>query len=134
MKRFADPLVIILFLILLPGTTKSLVQVDIEVEDIKTVIENESHKEYGEASWYNYFIGDWWSGDHFVCATRDFERYSFVKVTNLDNNKSVECKVTDYGPSKEEFPERIIDLSSKVFNAISDTRLGVIKNVEVEQL
>lgn len=84
----------------------------------------------GKASWYDYILPSGWnSKGHFVCATRDFERYSFVKVINLENNKSVKCKITDY----VENPNVIIDLSSASFNAIGELSRGILP-VKVEQL
>lgn len=87
----------------------------------------------GVASYYDYTLDSGWSSiGHFVCATRDFERYSCVKATNVANGRSVYCKVTDYGPDESIFPERVIDLSSTSFSAISSTKLG-IADVIVEQ-
>jgi len=102
-----------------------------EIEEMESI----PLKLAGEASYYDYVLNSGWSSvGHYVCATRDFERYSYVLVTNLDNGKTVECKITDFGPSFDIFPERIIDLSSASFSAIADLRLGVLKNVTVEQL
>ena len=92
------------------------------------------YKLQGKASWYDYTLDNGWSSKgHYVTATRDFERYSWVLATNLDNGKSVKVQVTDYGPDPTIFPERIIDLSSTAFQAIAPLDLGEI-NVEVEQL
>lgn len=80
----------------------------------------------GVASYYDYVLDSGWSSvGHFVCATRDFDRGSCIEATNVANNQSVYCKVTDYGPDASVFPERVIDLSSTAFSAISDTRLGI---------
>lgn len=88
----------------------------------------------GVASYYDYTLDSGWSSiGHYVCATRDFKRYYFVKVVNIKNGKSVECCVTDYGPDESLFPERIVDLSSTSFNKISSTSLGII-DVAVYQL
>jgi len=88
---------------------------------------------YGVASYYDYVLESGWSSvGHYVCATRDFERYSKVLVTNLDNGKFVVARVTDYGPDASIFPERIVDLSSTAFRAIGNTKLGILKNVKVE--
>lgn len=85
---------------------------------------------FGQASYYDYVLANGWSSlGHYVCATRDFERYSIVKVTNLDNGKVIECKVTDY----VENPEVIIDLSSTAFQDLAPLHLGIV-NVSVEQL
>jgi len=95
--------------------------------------ENDDKVLTGVASYYDYTIGDWSSIGHYVCATRDFIRYSFVEVTNLDNGKSVEVLITDYGPDESTYPDRIIDLSSTAFSTISDSKLG-LANVSVKQL
>ena len=95
--------------------------------------ENDDKVLTGVASYYDYTIGDWSSIGHYVCATRDFIRYSFVEVTNLDNGKSVEVLITDYGPDESIHPDRIIDLSSTAFSTISDSKLG-LANVSVKQL
>ena len=95
--------------------------------------ENKNKIKYGIASYYDYTIGDWSSVGHYVCATRDFIRYSYVRVTNIINDKAVEVCVTDYGPCEAIHPNRIIDLSSTAFNTISSAKLG-IADVKVEQL
>jgi rare lipoprotein A (peptidoglycan hydrolase) len=41
--------------------------------------------------------------------------------------------VTDFGPNKSIFPERIVDLSSEAFSRIAPLSLGVI-NVMVESV
>lgn len=53
---------------------------------------------------------------------------AMVKVTNVENDKSVVVRVNDRGPFVS---GRIIDLSSSAFNAIGSTAKGVLK-VEVE--
>jgi len=83
--------------------------------------------EIGVASYYDYTLDDGWSSlGHRVCATRNWDRYSYIKVTNVANGKSVVCKVTDYGPEEAIFPERIVDLSSYSFSQIADLKLGII--------
>ena len=85
----------------------------------------------GKASWYDYVLPSGWSSKgHRVCATRDFPRYSTIKVINLSNGKSVECLVTDFGPDEEIHPDRIVDMSSFAFSQIADVNKGII-NVQV---
>ena len=89
----------------------------------------------GVASWYDYVLPSGWSSKgHFVCATRDFERKSYVEVTDLDTGKSVRCLVTDYGPDQMIHPDRVIDLSSTAFSALAPLSTGLIKNVRVDQV
>ena len=51
-----------------------------------------------------------------------------VKVTNLENSKSIVVKVNDRGPFVK---GRIIDLSKSAFSAIGNTSSGVM-NVKIE--
>jgi rare lipoprotein A (peptidoglycan hydrolase) len=89
------------------------------------------HKEIiGIASWYDYKLsGLQWSTQHNTCASRRFKRYTIITVKNLDNGKTVDCYVNDYGP--EESTGREIDLSSHAFNELSFLDKGLI-NVEVK--
>jgi len=57
-----------------------------------------------------------------------------VRVTNLENGKSIVVRVNDRGPHKRYFRRgRIIDLSKKAFSEISGLKEGLIK-VEIELL
>lgn len=123
-------LIIAIFLLTVPyNPLKSPTQITIQPH----LPQNKDKVLYGKASYYDYKIGEWSSIGHNVCAVRDFIRYSYLEVTNIDNGKSVEVCITDYGPDKSIHPDRIIDLSSTAFNAISSTKLGLI-NVKVKQL
>ena len=44
----------------------------------------------GDASWYRFKGGDF-------AASPDYPKGSVLKVTNLDNNKTVEVTINDYG-------------------------------------
>jgi rare lipoprotein A len=81
----------------------------------------------GTASYYDYKLGgEKYSKEHDTCASLKYPRGSKLKVTNIENNKSVICRVNDYGPEKGQTPERIIDLSSHAFKQISNSKLGLI--------
>lgn len=95
----------------------------------------------GRASWYQYCIfymdagspvlRSWCNDDALTCATRDFDRYSAIEVTNIDTGRSIRCRVTDYGPDAAIFPDRVVDLSPGLFRELSgSTSLGVL-NVEI---
>lgn len=89
------------------------------------------NEEVKKASWYDYTLnGIEWSKTHRTCASRDLPRYSTAIVTNLENNKSVECFINDYGP--EAWTKRDIDLSSYAFSRIADLSLG-LADVKIEQ-
>jgi rare lipoprotein A (peptidoglycan hydrolase) len=80
----------------------------------------------GISSWYDYRLdGIEWSKTHSTCASRDAKRYSTIKVINLENGKSIECYVNDYGP--EEWTGRILDLSSYAFQQLAPLSKGLIK-------
>jgi rare lipoprotein A (peptidoglycan hydrolase) len=82
------------------------------------------------ASWYDYSInGKVISKSRNTCASRDLPRYSYARVTNLANGRSVICWVNDW----IEHPERHIDLSSKAFKVIASLKQGLIK-VKIERI
>lgn len=90
----------------------------------------------GVASWYDYDLNrkdqkcldeNCYSMFNATCASRLFKRGSILKVTNLENLKSVECRVNDWVDNEDV----IIDLSSYAFNKLFPLSRGVM-NVEVE--
>ena len=84
------------------------------------------------ASWYDYKLkGIKWSKNHRTAASRDLPRYSYARVTNLENGKSVEVFINDFGP--ELWTGRDIDLSSFAFSQIADLSRG-LAYVEIEPL
>ncbi|MDA3802392.1 MAG: serine hydrolase [Patescibacteria group bacterium] len=78
----------------------------------------------GKASWYKYKNG-------LFAASPDYPKSSILKVTNLDNNKSVEVEINDYGPDRSIFPDRVIDLDYVAFSEIASPSSGII-DVKVE--
>ncbi|MFA5070194.1 MAG: RlpA-like double-psi beta-barrel domain-containing protein [Patescibacteria group bacterium] len=76
----------------------------------------------GYASWYRSYRYP--SG----CASNDYPLDTRLRVTNLDNKKTVICQVKSTGPF---VANRIIDLSSTAFKAIAETWEGTAK-VHVE--
>lgn len=95
----------------------------------------------GTASWYAEFspgIKETTANmEHFddsglTCAMWDIEFNSVVKVTNLENGKSVYVRVNDRGPAKRLVREgRVIDLTRAAFRRIADLRQGLAR-VKVE--
>ena len=105
---------------------------------------SETEKE-GIASYY----GDSWNGKttanmevfdstKYTCASPYIPFGKILKVTNVENNKSVTVKVNDRGPFKMDkqgraiFPlqphkTRILDLSKASFASISNLEKGLIK-------
>jgi rare lipoprotein A len=66
--------------------------------------------------------------EELVAAHRTYPFGTFLKVTNLSNNKSVIVCVTDRGPRQK---KRIIDVSASAAEALDFKRQGVTK-VRVE--
>ena len=88
--------------------------------------------EVGNASWY----GESWngrktaSGEIFdssknTCAHNKLKMGTVIKVTNIENGKSVTCKVNDRGGFAKY--GRILDMSKGSFSVIGDVNKGVIK-------
>ncbi|MFH1413126.1 MAG: RlpA-like double-psi beta-barrel domain-containing protein [bacterium] len=80
----------------------------------------------GKASWYAYKGGDF-------AASPDFPNGSIIRVVNLDNAKSVDVTINDWGPERDKFPDRAIDLDKVAFAKIASLGVGVI-NVRLEPL
>jgi uncharacterized protein YabE (DUF348 family) len=77
----------------------------------------------GAASWYA------WTGT-MAAANPWLPMGSYVKVTNLDNGKSVIVKINDRGPFG---PGRIIDLDAVAFEKIASLGAGVV-HVKMEEV
>jgi rare lipoprotein A len=65
-----------------------------------------------------------------TAAHKELPFGSMVRVTNLDNGKSVIVKINDRGPFAK---GRIIDLSRSAFQKIGNTSKGIIE-VQIEVL
>ena len=89
---------------------------------------------HGTASWYsesdpgiNLFTanGEVFDDSKWTCASWGFGFGTYLRVTNLENGKSVVCRVNDRGPARR--LSRLIDLTKTAFRQIADTRLGLVK-------
>ncbi|MES2674258.1 MAG: septal ring lytic transglycosylase RlpA family protein [Pseudomonadota bacterium] len=94
-----------------------------------------SYKERGKASWYGYkFNGEHTSNGELynmfsmTAAHKTLPIPSYVRVTNLANNKSVVVRVNDRGPFHS---DRIVDLSYAAAQRLGITQAGT-GDVEVE--
>jgi len=92
----------------------------IEVVGTKIIV---GKTQTGAATWYVF-------GDDLTCASLDFAKGKYLRVTNRANGKSVIVQVNDSGPYGK---GRIIDLNKKAFQKIGDIGAGVI-NVKVEEI
>jgi hypothetical protein len=80
----------------------------------------------GQASWYKH------KGGNFTAST-DFPAGSALRVHNLANNKFVDVTVNDFGPDRNRFPNRVLDLDYEAFKKISAGSEGLI-NILIEPL
>jgi hypothetical protein len=92
----------------------------IEVTGTKIIV---GKTQTGDATWYVF-------GDDLTCASLDFAKGKYLRVTNRANGKSVIVQVNDSGPYGK---GRVIDLNKKAFQKIGDIGTGVI-NVKVEEI
>lgn len=74
----------------------------------------------GLASWYRY------QGCN-CAASPDYPKETILKVINLDNNKSVQVRVNDWGPDRSVHPERVIDLDLVAFQQIANKWNGLAR-------
>ncbi len=82
------------------------------------ILEDKGAMETGTASWYKWKNCD-------CAASPDYPKGTQLKVTNLDNGKSVVVTVNDYGPERDKFPNRVIDLDKIAFEKIANPALGL---------
>ena len=95
--------------------------------------------EHGRASYYgNEFegrrtaSGDRYDGDALTAAHRTLPFGTRVRVTNLDNGRSVEVVINDRGPHRK---GRVIDLSHRAAEELGMVRAGTARvAVEVVEL
>lgn len=96
-------------------------------------IERSLHKEAGIASWYGPGFhgrrmanGKAYNQNAMTAAHRGLPFGTSVKVTNVDNNKSVVVKITDRGPYTG---RRVIDLSRAAAKELGFIRVGTARVV-----
>ena len=97
----------------------------------------------GTASWYSRrspginkhtASNEIFDDNSLTCAIWGRSFNSKVRVTNLENGRSVVLRVNDRGPHGRYFRQgRIIDLTKAAFKEISDTKSGLIR-VQVDFL
>ncbi|MBU0981637.1 septal ring lytic transglycosylase RlpA family protein [Patescibacteria group bacterium] len=93
--------------------------------------------EHGKATWYaGRFEGDstangeTFGAENLTAAHKTLPFGTMVRITNLDNNLSVDVRINDRGPYRDGY---IIDLSSAAFEKIGSLGTGVL-NVRLEVL
>ena len=91
----------------------------------------------GEASWYSETDPgvlettanmEAFNEKELTCAIWDMPFGTLLKVTNLDNGKSVVVRVNDRGPAKRLVKMgRVIDLTKRAFSEIAPLKEGLIR-------
>lgn len=96
-----------------------------------TPTETYSHTETGIASWYGPGFdgkrtanGERFDKDELTAAHRTLQMPSLVRVTNLDNGRSLVVRVNDRGPFKR---GRVIDVSEKAAELLGFKGIGTAK-------
>ena len=96
-----------------------------------------SYDKVGQASWYGPQFhrrmtsnGEWFDMDYLSAAHPTLPLPSYVKVTNLENGRTVVVRVNDRGPF---VGDRIIDMSRKSADALGFRQRGKA-NVRVQYL
>ena len=108
---------------LISSETVKAPQTKIIEKGMKIVIDRVQN---GVASWYARGL---YNPQALTAASRNFPRGTFLRVTNLANNKSVIVKVNDYVAN----PLVEIDLSVGAFKKIANKKTGKIK-VRIEEI
>lgn len=105
------------------------VKVEIPFTRVKLALfSNTNILSVGKASWYSYKGG-------LFAASPDFPKGSILKVYNLDNGKSVNVTINDYGPERALHPDRVLDLDKVAFKKLAPVSAGTIKiRVEVVKI
>ena len=94
----------------------------------------------GIASWYSESDpginlhtanGETFDDSQRTCASWNFPFGTLLRVTHLENGKSVVCRVNDRGPAKR--LGRVVDLTKSAFREVAPLKSGLIR-VKVEEI
>ncbi len=123
-KKYTYVLILLLFM-LLSSCTRNRALLVFKKEGQKYKV-----RKYGIASWYGKKFhgrktsnGEIYNMYTFTAAHKKIPFGTIVKVTNINNGKSVKVRINDRGPYKK---GRIIDLSYKAAKEIDMVNDGVV--------
>lgn len=74
----------------------------------------------GKASWYKH------KGGNFA-ASPDFPQGSKLRVFNIDNGKFADVIINDFGPNRNSYPDRVVDLDIAAFTKLAPKSQGTVK-------
>jgi rare lipoprotein A len=123
-----------------PAPKKEMLKIKPQKKEESPIVKTswEYAEETGKASYYTVesssnltASGERFDEDGMTCASNDYPFNTWLKITNIENGKSIICRVNDRGGFKKY--GRIIDLSKGAFAKIADLKLGVI-NVTVQKI
>lgn len=104
-------------------------------EIIYRLIKSKQGFDFGKATYYGSAVdghhtssGDIFDHNLMTAAHKTLAFGTIVRVTNMENGKSVDVKINDRGPYG---PGRVLDLSSGAFKQIAQLSAGVI-NIQYE--
>jgi rare lipoprotein A len=127
---YAQPVSFSQDLVLSPGITPSAFSLFSTIEE--TIVPGTVFQ--GTASWYSRSdrgikkrtaSGAVFDHSQKTCAAWGLPFGTRVRVTNLENGRSVVCTVNDRGPSKK--LKRLVDLTKGAFKEIADPKRGLIR-------
>jgi len=129
-KKFTAILLLLSFTLLMNSCGSSQSKAD--------TLKGTTYKSKGVASYYHDKFngkktasGERFSNKEYTAAHKDLAFGTKVRVTNLENGKSVIVKINDRGPFSK---GREIDLSKKAFMEISDKKTNGELSVKIELL
>jgi hypothetical protein len=111
----------------LPSTTdleKGIVKAAFHLPYAKLAVFDTDVMKYGKASWYAY--------KKCMCAASpDYPKGSELLVANLNADEAIVITVNDWGPERDVFPDRVIDLDLVAFEKFGSRGIGVLQNIYV---
>lgn len=136
MKKKFIIFIIIIIIIIFTGCHKSEKHLIYSINGTKYITDNK-----GTASWYGKKFhgrktanGEIYNMHNLTAAHKELPFGTFVKVTNIKNNKNVIIRINDRGPYKK---NRILDLSyaaakklDMINDGIADVKLEIVKRGE----
>lgn len=93
---------------------------------VRSGVAASSYMREGKASWYAY-------RNCRCAASPDFPKGTRVRVTSKLTGKYTVVRINDWGPERDKFPERVIDLDAVAFKEFAPLGAGVI-SVKVEPI
>ncbi len=111
----------------LPSTTdlqRGIVKAAFHLPYAKLAVFDTDAMRFGKASWYAY-------KSCMCAASPDYPKGTELLVLNLNADEAIVVTVNDWGPERDVFPDRVIDLDLVAFEKFGSRRIGVLQNIYV---